>query len=189
MGAVALKAGILHIDTAQIYGTEAETWGAIEKAGLKREDVWVTTKSMFITLTSNNKANNQPLVSHTSANIGQILIALIDVATNPEAIKSNIQESLSKLQSPPDLLLIHAPTVPEKGRIGEFWTILEGLVEDGTLKGTSLGVSNFRPQDLEDVLKVAKIMPVVNRESLLFPFQQDQWVALHSSELHLIDLG
>jgi hypothetical protein len=33
------------------------------------------------------------------------------------------------------------------------------------LKGTSLGVSNFRPQDLEDVLKVAKIKPVVNRES------------------------
>lgn len=61
--------------------------------------------------------------------------------------------------------MIHAPTVPEKGKIGEFWTILEGLVEDGTLKGTSLGVSNFRPQDLEDVLKVAKIMPVVNRES------------------------
>lgn len=38
-------------------------------------------------------------------------------------------------------------------------------MQDGTLKGTSLGVSNFRPQDLEDVLKVAKIKPVVNRES------------------------
>jgi diketogulonate reductase-like aldo/keto reductase len=48
LGAVALKAGILHIDTAQIYGTEAETWGAIEKAGLKREDVWVTTKSTLL---------------------------------------------------------------------------------------------------------------------------------------------
>jgi diketogulonate reductase-like aldo/keto reductase len=45
LGATALKAGILHIDTAQYYGTEAETWGAIEKAGLKREDVWVTDKS------------------------------------------------------------------------------------------------------------------------------------------------
>ena len=40
-----MKAGILHIDTAQYYGTEAETWGAIEKAGLKRGDVWVTDKS------------------------------------------------------------------------------------------------------------------------------------------------
>lgn len=85
--------------------------------------------------------------------------------------------------------MIHAPTVPEKGKIGEFWTILEGLVEDGTLKGTSLGVSNFRPQDLEDVLKVAKIMPVVNRESLLFPCQQDQSVALYGSDSHMINFG
>ena len=45
LGATALKAGILHIDTAQYYGTEAETWGAIEKAGFKRSDVWVTDKS------------------------------------------------------------------------------------------------------------------------------------------------
>ena len=45
-GALALKAGILHIDTAQVYHTEEEVQGAIEKAGLKREDVWVTTKSL-----------------------------------------------------------------------------------------------------------------------------------------------
>lgn len=45
LGAFALKAGILHIDTAQIYGTEAETQGAIDKAGMKRGDVWVTSKS------------------------------------------------------------------------------------------------------------------------------------------------
>jgi diketogulonate reductase-like aldo/keto reductase len=88
-----------------------------------------------------------------------------DCDTTPDSIKENVKKSLSKLQSPPDLLLIHSPHVPEKGKIGEFWTILEGLVEDGTLKGTSLGVSNFRPQDLEDVLKVAKIKPVVNRMS------------------------
>lgn len=40
-----MKAGILHIDTAQIYGTEAETQGAIDHAGMKRGDVWVTSKS------------------------------------------------------------------------------------------------------------------------------------------------
>lgn len=37
-------------------------------------------------------------------------------------------------------------------------------MEDGTLKGTSLGVSNFRPVDIETVMKVARIKPVVNRE-------------------------
>ena len=43
-GAAAVKAGIVHIDSAQIYGTEREVIKAIEKAGLKREDVYVTTK-------------------------------------------------------------------------------------------------------------------------------------------------
>jgi diketogulonate reductase-like aldo/keto reductase len=43
-GAFALQSGIHHIDTAQIYGTEKEAGEAIGKAGLKREDVYITTK-------------------------------------------------------------------------------------------------------------------------------------------------
>lgn len=42
-------------------------------------------------------------------------------------------------------------------------------MEDGTLKGCSLGVSNFRPVDLEEVMRVAKIKPVVNRGSSFSP--------------------
>ena len=75
LGAVALKAGILHIDTAQIYGTEAETWGAIEKAGLKREDVWVTTKSMSLFHIVGTRAYDQLLVSYTNCDMSLILIA------------------------------------------------------------------------------------------------------------------
>lgn len=51
--------------------------------------------------------------------------------------------------------------------MGEFWGWLEGLVEGGTLEGCSLGLSNFRPDDIEAVMKVAKIKPVVNRKSLI----------------------
>lgn len=43
-GTVALQHGIHHIDSAQIYGTEAQVVGAIKAAGLQREDVYVTTK-------------------------------------------------------------------------------------------------------------------------------------------------
>lgn len=43
-GTVALRCGIHHIDTAQIYRTEAQVIKAIEAAGMKREDVYVTTK-------------------------------------------------------------------------------------------------------------------------------------------------
>lgn len=44
-GSVALQAGIHHIDSAQVYGTEAQISEAIQAAGLKRENVFVTTKS------------------------------------------------------------------------------------------------------------------------------------------------
>ena len=43
-GATALQAGIRHIDSAQVYGTEAEVNGAIQKAGLNRDEVFTTTK-------------------------------------------------------------------------------------------------------------------------------------------------
>lgn len=46
------------------------------------------------------------------------------------------------------------------------WQILEDMKDKGELL-SSLGVSNFRPQDLEAVLKVAKYKPVVNRMSFL----------------------
>ncbi len=40
----ALEAGYRHIDTAAIYGNEASVGRAIRKSGLKREEVFVTTK-------------------------------------------------------------------------------------------------------------------------------------------------
>lgn len=43
-GTYALKSGIHHIDSAQIYGTEKEAGEAIKKAGLKRDEVYITTK-------------------------------------------------------------------------------------------------------------------------------------------------
>ncbi|RSH88698.1 hypothetical protein EHS25_002925 [Saitozyma podzolica] len=134
-GAAALKAGILHIDSAQIYGTEAEVPGAIKAAGLKREDVYVTTK----------------LWKFQETTIGL------------EEIRASVKRSLDALESIPNLLLIHNPYIPEKGKLGEFWGHLETLVADGTLKGCSLGVSNFRPVDIEAVMAVAKIKPVVNQ--------------------------
>src|SRR6185436_11279813 len=40
----AAKAGYRHFDTAQAYGNEAYLAEGLEKAGLKREDVFITTK-------------------------------------------------------------------------------------------------------------------------------------------------
>ena len=40
----ALKIGYRHIDTARIYGNESDVGAAIRESGIKREDVFVTTK-------------------------------------------------------------------------------------------------------------------------------------------------
>ena len=85
----------------------------------------------------------------------------------PDGIRRLVENSLKALGFKPDLPLIHNPYIPEKGKIAQFRTILEESVHDGTLSGVSLRVSNFCHQDLEDVLRVATIKPVVNRT--LFP--------------------
>ncbi len=41
---VALDAGYRHVDTAQVYGNEAEVGTAIVESGLPREDLFITTK-------------------------------------------------------------------------------------------------------------------------------------------------
>ena len=40
----AFEAGYRHIDTAQMYGNEAEVGEAIAKSGLERDELWITTK-------------------------------------------------------------------------------------------------------------------------------------------------
>ncbi|RVP98055.1 aldo/keto reductase [Sinorhizobium meliloti] len=40
----ALKLGFRHVDTAQIYGNEAEVGEAIQKSGIARADIFLTTK-------------------------------------------------------------------------------------------------------------------------------------------------
>lgn len=42
--ATALEVGYRHVDTAQIYGNEAEVGGAIADSDIAREHIWLTTK-------------------------------------------------------------------------------------------------------------------------------------------------
>jgi len=43
---VALDAGYRHVDTAQVYGNEAEVGMAIIESGLPRGDVFIATKAL-----------------------------------------------------------------------------------------------------------------------------------------------
>ena len=72
--------------------------------------------------------------------------------------KEAFQESLDKLQtSYVDLYLIHWPV---DGRL-DAWLEMEELYKSGKIK--AIGVSNFHQHHLEELFKIATIMPMVNQ--------------------------
>jgi diketogulonate reductase-like aldo/keto reductase len=61
-----------------------------------------------------------------------------------------------------DLYLIHAPFFADsEEELQQKWADMEALKEAGTAK--SIGVSNFLQEDLEKILKTAKIQPAINQ--------------------------
>jgi len=112
------------IDTALVYGDQAKVAKAITDSGLKREDVFITTKI--------------PGCGLAQASIDRDLKDL-----NTSYI---------------DLLLIHE-------HIGlscsKTWKVLEDNVKNGKLK--SIGISNFKAADIDNIMKTATITPAVNQ--------------------------
>ena len=109
------------------------------------------------------EASQDTLLSRWSSYSVRLKLTSV-TSIDPEIIRSAVESTLSNLSFKPDVLLIHNPHVFGVGKIGQGWKILESLVEDGTLAGVSLGVSNFRPQDLQEILDVCKIKPAINRK-------------------------
>ena len=66
-----------------------------------------------------------------------------------------------------DLFLIHTPKILSGLTIPEVWIQLEELKREGLAK--SIGVSNFRVYDLEQLLPSAKIIPAVNQVRIYLP--------------------
>lgn len=132
----ALNAGYRHIDTAAAYGNEESVGKAIHDSGVKREDLFVTTK-------------------------------LWNADHGYEATKQAFGESLSRLGLEyVDLYLIHWPNPIDfrdnwaEANAGS-WRAMEEFYEAGQAK--AIGVSNFRPEHLDELLKTAKIKPMVNQ--------------------------
>ncbi|AOG60484.1 aldo/keto reductase [Spiroplasma helicoides] len=126
----ALKLGYRHIDTAQIYGNHKQIAKTIKKSGVKREELFITSKIW-------NK-------DHGYEN----------------AVKA-VDRILEELELDYiDLILIHWPT-PQRL---ECWKALEEAVEAGKVK--SIGISNFLEEHIDELMKVAKIKPVINQFEL-----------------------
>ena len=68
-----------------------------------------------------------------------------------------------------DLYLIHWP-VPSQGLFTQAWKELESLYAQGLVR--AIGVSNFLPEHLDELLDGANVVPAVNQVELHPTFQQ-----------------
>src|SRR3954449_9284111 len=143
----ALGVGYRHIDTAAAYGNEAEVGAAIAATGVRREDVFVTTK-----LWNSEQGYDSTLRA--------------------------FEKSVERLRTGPvDLYLIHWP-LPAKDLFLDTWRAFERIHEEGGAR--SIGVSNFRVEDLERLEQEAERRPTVNQIELHPRLQQAELRAWHA---------
>ena len=94
-----------------------------------------------------------------------------------EEAKTAFGHSLNRLgREDVDLLLIHWPC-PDKDRFVETWKAMIALREEGRAK--SIGVSNFREEDLRRLIDATGLAPAVNQVECHPSFQQKALRKVH----------
>lgn len=133
--------GYRHIDTAAAYENECGVGKALRESGLRREDVFITTK---IPADVKTYEGAKSVIAASLKNLGTPYI---------------------------DLMLIHSPKPWEELFGGSektyyeenlaVWKAMEEAVAAGQIR--SIGVSNFEVSDLQNLIDHAEIKPAVNQ--------------------------
>ncbi len=135
----AIDCGYRHIDTAYFYKNEKSVGKAIRASGIHRDDIFLVSK---LWNDYHGYQSTLEVFEETLENLGTDYL---------------------------DLYLIHWPN-PLKFRDcwaeanAESWRAFEKLYRDGRIK--AIGVSNFLPYHLDELLKTAEIVPMVNQIEL-----------------------
>lgn len=146
----ALKHGYRHIDTAEGYGNEEGVGRAVRDSGIAREDIFVTSK----------------LQSHIKTY---------------EGAKQAFEETMEKLGFEYlDLFLIHAPwpwsemgKECDEGNVAA-WKAMEEFYNAGRIR--AIGVSNFEPKHIKNLLDNTTIKPHVNQIGYFIGLDQSETI-------------
>lgn len=136
----ALQMGYRHIDTAQAYGNERGVGEGVRQSGIPRDEIFITSKVA---------------AEHKSY----------------ESAAKSIDDTLALMKTDYlDMMIIHSPQPWKevnqsenryKKENQEVWRALEDALEAGKLR--AIGVSNFLEEDVQNILKTARIKPQVNQ--------------------------
>ena len=132
----ALDLGYRHVDTAAGYGNEADVGAALRASGVRREDVFLTTKHWI------TERGYTRTIAAAEASLRALGVDYLD------------------------LYLIHWPCVEKssprwKEINASTWRGFERLYKDGKIR--AIGVSNFLPEQILALEETAEVKPMVNQ--------------------------
>lgn len=110
----ALDVGYRHIDTATLYGNEADVGAAVRESGLAREEVFVTTKLWY------TDHGYDAALAATQKSLERLALGWID------------------------LYLIHSPRAPSPEARLDSWRALERLRRDGVCRAIGVSNYSVR---------------------------------------------
>ncbi|MCR5474846.1 MAG: aldo/keto reductase [Lachnospiraceae bacterium] len=152
----AIECGYRFFDTASLYETERSLGNALKESGIARSDVIIETKLWIDEM-------------------------------GAEGVKKAFERSINRLQTDyVDIYMIHWPRQTGaddedwKGLDIETWRAMEDLVEQGKVK--RLGLSNFLPHHLKNIVDNCRIRPVVDQLELHPGYSQESAVAYCKSQ-------
>lgn len=132
----AIAAGYRHIDTAAAYKNEDSVGAGIKASGVRREDLFVTTKLW------NEDHGYKAAKAAIDTSLTKLGLDYVDLYLihwpNPVTFREHWQE-------------VNAET----------WRAMEEILQSG--KARAIGVSNFREHHLEELAKTATVAPMVNQ--------------------------
>jgi diketogulonate reductase-like aldo/keto reductase len=156
----AIEAGYRHIDTAQGYGNEESVGIAVKKSGIDRKELFITSKL------TNSEHGYEKTLAAFEGTMDKLDMDYIDLFLihwpNPIAFRDNWQEA-------------NAGT----------WKAFEELYNAKRIR--AIGISNFRPHHIKELMKTATIAPMVNQIRQCPGDTQDEVVDYSRSQNMLLE--
>lgn len=160
----AATVGYRHFDCASVYGNEAEVGRSLEAivaGGLKREDIWVTSKLW------NDKHGEADVIASCRKSLADLRMDYLDLYLVhwpfPNFHPPGCDVTSRSADAKP---YIHANYM-------KTWRAMETLVDMGLVR--HIGTSNMTIPKLRLVLRDARIKPAVNEMELHPHFQQPEF--------------
>jgi diketogulonate reductase-like aldo/keto reductase len=135
----AARLGYRHIDTAQAYQNESGVGEGIRSCGVKREDMFVTTK--------------------LAAEVKSYETAIASIDKSLETMGLDYIDMMI-IHSPKPWMKFHEEDHYLEGN-REAWRSLEEAYEAGKLR--AIGLSNFEQADIDNILESCSVKPMVNQ--------------------------